>query len=226
MTSPPVIKRSPPAEAALADPGETMTMQITRLVGLVFSGLFAGFLVAVLVLENSLRSFDGTDYTQIRQAELEDLDRLAAATLIPATIATVILVIFYFQTRSRSRWLALAAVTLMAAVFVVTLTVNLPINGDQLDWSAHAPPADWADVRDRWQIAHAVRTVAAGVAFGLLAMAASARPRVPGQTRRKQAMSIDPQLDNDHSEARTPLTSRRRGSSAVDPGPVRRGPQT
>ena len=138
----------------------------------------------------------------------------------------MILVIFYFQTRSRSRWLALAAVTLMAAVFVVTLTVNLPINGDQLDWSAHAPPADWADVRDRWQIAHAVRTVAAGVAFGLLAMAASARPRVPGQTRRKQAMSIDPQLDNDHREARTPLTSRRRGSSAVDPRPVRRGPQT
>ena len=179
MTSPPVMNRSRPAETAPADPDATMTMRVTRLVGLVFSGLFAGFLVAVLVLESSLRSFNGPDYTQIRQAELDNLDRLAAATLIPATIATMILVISYFRARSRTRWLALTALALMAAIFVVTLTVNLPINSDQLDWSAHAPPADWADVRDRWQIAHAVRTVAAVVAFGLLAIAASARPRVP-----------------------------------------------
>jgi O-antigen ligase len=149
----------------------------------VFSALFAGFLVAVLVLENSLRSFEAP-ITSRSAKRSSKIWTGAAATLIPATIATVILVIFYLRTRSRSRWLALAALALMAAIFVVTLTVNLPINGDQLDWSAHAPPADWADVRDRWQIGHAVRTVAAGVAFGLLAMAASARPRVPAQTRR------------------------------------------
>lgn len=183
MTSPPAVRRSLPADTAPPDPDETMTMEVTRLVGLVFSGLFAGFLVAVLVLENSLRSLDGPDYTQIRQAELDSLDRLAAATLIPATIATAILVVLAFRAHAPSRWLALAALALMAAIFVVTLTVNLPINSDQLDWSTHAPPADWADVRDTWQIAHAIRTVAAVIAFGLLATAATARPRVPGQTR-------------------------------------------
>jgi hypothetical protein len=42
-----------------------------------------------------------------------------------------------------------------------------------------APPADWARVRDRWQIAHAVRTVAIVLAFGYVNAAILDRP-VPG----------------------------------------------
>jgi hypothetical protein len=30
------------------------------------------------------------------------------------------------------------------------------------------PPADWAGVRDRWQVAHLIRTCAALLAFGVL----------------------------------------------------------
>jgi hypothetical protein len=142
---------------------------ILRLVGLVFSGLFAGFLVAVLVLENSLRSFDGSVYTQVRQVELDGLDRLAVATLIPAAIATAVLVV----RASRNRRLAIGALVLMVAIIVLTVAVKLQINADQLDWSVRTPPGDWADVRDRWQLAHAVRTVAAVLAFGLLAAAAT-----------------------------------------------------
>jgi uncharacterized membrane protein len=156
--------------------GLTMTTRIARFIGLLFSGLFAGFLVAVLVLENSLRSFDGAVYTQVRQVELDALDRLAAFTLIPALIATAALVVLGFRARSRTRWPAGAALVLMVAVFALTVAVNLPINADQLDWSVRTPPADWADVRDRWQLAHAVRTVAAVSAFALLA-AASVFPR-------------------------------------------------
>jgi hypothetical protein len=36
-----------------------------------------------------------------------------------------------------------------------------------------APPQDWADVRDRWQIAHLARTIAAVCAFIVLAAAVS-----------------------------------------------------
>ena len=58
--------------------------RVVRGVSLLFSGLFAGFLLCVLVLENSLRGFDASVYTQVRLVELDRLDTLASVTLIPA----------------------------------------------------------------------------------------------------------------------------------------------
>lgn len=145
-----------------------MTTAAARFASLLFGGLFAGFLTAVLVLELSLRSFDQRIYTQVRQVELDSLDKLAAATLIPALIATALLVFLAYKTRNRTWWLTLSALALLLLILVITLVVNMPINSDQLDWNTQAPPSDWADVRDRWQIAHAARTVAAVLAFGLL----------------------------------------------------------
>lgn len=141
-----------------------------RLGSLLFAGLFAGFLIGVLILELSLRRFDSTVYTQVRLVELDSLDKLATALLLPALIATAVLV--YRDFRTSTRWLTTAALALLVFVFGLTLVVNLPINADQLDWNVESPPSDWAEVRDRWQIAHAVRTAAAVLAFGFLAIAA------------------------------------------------------
>jgi uncharacterized membrane protein len=151
---------------------------VLRGVSLFFSGLFAGFLVCVMVLENSLRSFGAAVYTQVRLVELGSLDKLASATLIPAIITTVALAIW---SRGGDRRTALVAMALLVVVFVVTLAVNLPINSDQSAWSVQQPPADWADVRDRWQIAHAVRTIAAVVAFAVL-VGAAVRQRIRGRS--------------------------------------------
>jgi uncharacterized membrane protein len=141
-----------------------------RFASLLFAGLFAGFLTAVLVLELSLRSFDGTVYTQVRLVELDSLDMLAVATLLPALIATAVLV--YRTFRTNTRWLTVAALALLVLIFGLTLAVNLPINADQVDWNPQSPPSDWTAVRDRWQTAHAVRTTAAVLAFVVLVLAA------------------------------------------------------
>jgi uncharacterized membrane protein len=150
--------------------------RLAHFVGLLFSGLFAGFLVAVLVLEISLRSYTASVYTQVRQVELDALDKLAAATLAPAAAATLVLAVLAFRTRAKERWFAVAALLLMSAIFILTSSVNVPINGDQLDWSIRTPPADWEHERNRWQLAHLIRTVAALAAFTVLATAMALRP--------------------------------------------------
>jgi uncharacterized membrane protein len=134
----------------------------------IFSGLFAGFVLGVLVLELALRDYDGPTYAQVREVELVGLDRLATATLVPAILATLWVVLADRRQRRTSR--SLVPLLLLITVFVVSLTVNVPINSDQLDWNVDAPPPDWADDRDRWQVAHAVRTVAAVLAFALLSV--------------------------------------------------------
>lgn len=147
-------------------------VKIASFVSLLFGGVFAGFLVAVLVIELTLRNFDRTVYTQARQVMLEWLDLLASATLGPTLIAAALLVIFGAMRRGRAYWLTLTALILLAFVFALSLMVNVPINNEQLAWDVQAPPADWASVRDRWQIAHALRTVAAVLGFGCLSAAA------------------------------------------------------
>ncbi|MFF2551290.1 anthrone oxygenase family protein [Nocardia sp. NPDC058058] len=142
-----------------------------RVASLLFSGLFAGFLTGVMVLEFSLRRFDGTVYTQVRLVELDSLDKLAIVTLLPALLTTAILT--YRTFRTNTRWLTLAALALLLFVFCLTIVVNLPINADQLEWNPQSPPADWSAIRNRWQLAHFARTVAAILAFASLSLAAT-----------------------------------------------------
>jgi uncharacterized membrane protein len=150
---------------------------VARFVSVVFGGIFTGFLVTILVLELSLRKFDASVYTQVRKVELAHMDHLAIATLLPTVVATVILVWLAPKRRSSELGLASVALGLLAVVFVATVVINLPINSDQLDWSVGHPPADWASVRDRWQVAHAGRTVAALLAYVCLILASGLHRR-------------------------------------------------
>lgn len=154
--------------------------RLVRLTGLVFTGLFAGMLTTVLVLELSLRDHGGQVYAQVREVELASLDLLAGVLLVPAIIASAFLVWRTARARDRSFWLTVTGLALLVGVFVLTLAVNMPINTEQRDWDVQAPPSDWASLRDRWQVSHAVRTVAAAVAFLAQSIAALRRPVVAG----------------------------------------------
>ena len=135
---------------------------------LLFSGLFAGFLLTVLILELSLRDAGADVYTQVRLVELEHLGGLATALLVPAVLATATLVFVLLRQPGGARWLVLAAVVLLLTALGISVSISVPINAAQASWSVLAPPGDWADVRDRWQVAHAARTAAAALAFLLL----------------------------------------------------------
>ena len=164
----------------------TMIEPVARVVSLVFGGIFTGFLVAVLVLELSLRDFGATAYTQVRQVELVRLDDLASATLVPTVVATLLLIFLGLRRGERRLTLLSIALVLLVVVFVTTVAVNIPINADQLDWSITNPPADWADDRDRWQVAHVVRTAAATLAFACLVFSAGVHRRAEGAMSRPE----------------------------------------
>jgi len=147
-------------------------LQTTSAFGAVlFSGLFAGFLTTVLVFEASLRGFGAAVYTQVRLIELEHLGDLATALLVPAILAAAALTLALIRRRGSGRWLALAAVLLLLATLAISASISVPINTDQKSWSVSAPPGDWSNVRDRWQLAHAARTTTAALAFVLLTAA-------------------------------------------------------
>ncbi|MFI6309887.1 anthrone oxygenase family protein [Nocardia fusca] len=165
---------APPDSTAPA--GSTGPPAALRFATRLFAGLFAGFLLGVVVLESSLRSADAVTYAQVRSVELDRLDLLASLTLLPALCLGAALAVTAYRTGRT--WVPNAiAVALLAVVALISVTVNLPINAQQTNWTGHGIPADWSAVRDRWQAAHALRTAAALIAFGILLLPAGLRPR-------------------------------------------------
>jgi Domain of unknown function (DUF1772) len=149
--------------------------EATATAAVVFSGLFAGMLLAVAVLESSMRELAAPVYTQVRLIELDRLGKLATILLMPAIIATAALAWPAFRRRGARRWLTLTALLLLLTAFAISAAINLPINTAQQGWSVAAPPSNWSGVRDRWQLAHVARTSTAALAFVLLAAMTTSR---------------------------------------------------
>lgn len=150
----------------------TRTVRLTAFLAVLFSGLFAGFLTTVLVLEATLRGYGSSVYTQVRLVELQHHDDLAKSLLIPAILASIVLAVAAFRRRGGSRWLPLTAALLLLTTVAISVSFNMPINTAQASWSVVAPPADWSAVRDRWQLAHVARTTTSVLAFVLLTVVA------------------------------------------------------
>jgi uncharacterized membrane protein len=132
--------------------------------------ILVGVALTVLVLELALRRLDGPAYVTVRHAEYDYFTWFIGALFVPTMIALVMLVIVAYKARSPVLRPALIALGLVVLAIAVTLIVNGPINVEQLRWNAQAPPVDWQRVRDRWQVAHAVRTLALVVALGCLTL--------------------------------------------------------
>ncbi|WP_319114753.1 anthrone oxygenase family protein [Streptomyces sp. MI02-2A] len=98
------------------------------------------------------------------------------AVTVPTLVAVVMLVLHARRAHSAVLRPSVVALVLLLLALLVTLVVNGPVNVQESDWNALTPPADWARVRDRWQIAHAVRTVAIVLALDFLGVAVPDRP--------------------------------------------------
>jgi hypothetical protein len=109
-----------------------------RSAAIVLTGVFTGFLIAVLIIEATLRGYDAHVYTQVRLIELARLDTLASVTLLPALVLTA--VDAFWARHDRLRTLVWVALALLLAVLTVSASVNLPINEDQAGWNIATPP--------------------------------------------------------------------------------------
>ena len=149
----------------MTPPTNGIAIAAARFITLLFGGLYAGFLLAVLFLEATLRGATAEVYVVVQHVKHANLDLLATATITPTIVGGVLLLLLVRPWRSRP--LALSAVGLLCILVALatTLLVNVPINAAQLGWSPQAPPANWVAVRDRWQTAHALRTALAILAL-------------------------------------------------------------
>lgn len=75
-------------------------------------------------------------------------------------------------------WLALAATALFAIMIVYTVLFPVPINNQIARWKAESLPANWRELRRRWDTLHAIRVGFLVVALILLVTSSVIQPGV------------------------------------------------
>ena len=65
-------------------------------------------------------------------------------------------------TRSTPWWLALTSTVPLALISVYSVLLPVPINNQVARWRPDSVPANWQDLRRRWDLLHAIRVVFLG----------------------------------------------------------------
>lgn len=88
--------------------------------------------------------------------------------LMPLSLISAIVLLLLMPKRSKAFALALAGFLLMIVALIVTLAIEVPIDGQIEQWTVATLPSDWQQLRDRWEFYHTIRTFVSIGALGLV----------------------------------------------------------
>ncbi len=149
-----------------------MPLKTARFFNLVLMLLMTGtFWGTWFGLSPAKRTFSADVYTIVRQAENRAIGPVMPVLMVCVLLSTLV-VLWLIRDRRRPAF----ALTLLAALCIVvaiasTLLINVPINTQTNTWSPAAPPANWMQLRDQWELAHTIRTALALISMGALFLA-------------------------------------------------------
>ncbi len=150
-----------------------MALKLARFINLFLVALLAGLLVGVVFVEVALLDLLASVYTAVQKPKHEVFEPVMPV-FVTLVIASGLLVLFLMRRdfKSPAFTLTLVGVLFTVALMISTVLVNVPINAEIMDvWSVESPPANWDEVRDRWNFFHGLRTILAVVALACLLLA-------------------------------------------------------
>lgn len=140
---------------------------------LLLTGLLAGVhLAGILGLNPALRTLDGPTYVAVKTAADREFPRLARPLMLSSLAAALALAIVgVAEARAGVSTAAAIATAALVATLLAILRGDLPINQRMATWPAEGLPADWQEVRSRWERFFAIRVSTTLVAVAALAAA-------------------------------------------------------
>jgi uncharacterized membrane protein len=140
-----------------------------EVIAIVTAGTLTGIELAVALFVNPrISRLDDAVHVRVAQTLAQILGMVMpfwyGLTLLLALAVTFIA----HPPRSTPWWLALASTVLWALIIVYSLLLPVPINNQVARWQPDSLPANWRDLRCRWDLLHAIRVVFLVVALILL----------------------------------------------------------
>jgi uncharacterized membrane protein len=148
---------------------------IIRFIALLSTGLLAGiFLGWRMGASFAAPTIPVSAFVQFQQVVHMHYVRFMPILQIAAVLSTLT---WLFLLRSSARSLGFLLLALAAAgticVFVLTVSVNVPINKKLMTWSASAPPPNVMEIWKPWEKVNTVRTILSMGVFGFELLALS-----------------------------------------------------
>jgi uncharacterized membrane protein len=140
-----------------------------EITAIVVAGMLTGSEFAVAVFFHP-RISRLEDALHIRAAQtLAKVLGMVMSFWYPLTFLLALAVTFVAHTtRGTPWWLPLSSTVLYALISVYSLLLPVPINNQVARWQPDTVPANWRDLRRRWDLLHAIRVAFLVIALILL----------------------------------------------------------
>ena len=137
----------------------TTAWKVTSFAALFLLALVTGvFWGTWFTLTRSLETFSVGEFIHIGQTIIRNV-AWPMRLLMPACIFFMILwASLVPDKKSTAFFLGLVACSLVVIALLITFLVEVPIDNQIGTWTVQTIPADWTELRARWQVFHAART--------------------------------------------------------------------
>lgn len=146
--------------------GKTVFLKLWRLFTLVLTALTTGMSFSHVLELPAKRRYDTKLYLSV-QKSLYDLYGTAGVTVEGSWLFALVL-LFFVRKRRSVFLLTLAGTLCLIVAQAVWWAFVRPVNAQVIHWTTDSLPANWRQLRDRWEYAHAGRFVLHLAGFTLL----------------------------------------------------------
>lgn len=138
---------------------------LLSLVTAVFWGTWLG-------LSRSMNSLSKETFLEVAHAMIGNLGTIMAILMPAAMLATLPVLYLLYRRRSKAFYPTLTGLVLFVVALLITLLVEVPLDIEFQKWTVTTLPADWQQLRERWEWWHVIRSWVAIAGLALLLAAA------------------------------------------------------
>ena len=144
-------------------------LQMWQFINILLSALITGvFWGSWLGLSRSMSTFRPETFLAIASAMIGNLGTIMAVLVPAALLSTLPVLYLLYRRRSNAFYTTLAGFAFFVIALVITLAVEVPLDMQFQTWTAATLPANWEQLRDRWEWYHVLRSWASVAGLALL----------------------------------------------------------
>ena len=139
--------------------GGILAVRATEFVAIFLQVLVVGaFWGSWVGLSRSIDTLTPATFVEVGHVMMADYGPIMSVLMPAAVLATLVAGILVYRRDPIGGYLVLAGFACVVAATAVTLLVNVPIDEVMAGWTVATLPADWTQIRDRWETYHTART--------------------------------------------------------------------